>query len=376
MEVLAWRRCKSRDPVDSLLSVTLTTLSTVPFLDSFATWPAHAREMANLHYFALCVLSHVLVLSLLYIRRWQLSHQTSGTPAMIVPATTIKILGFAVAIGTLLLSCHGPDDPLQECGTRVACFFYAFKLLDLALTRSETPPRLLNGSDEGGSAAWAHARHVWLLLTEMRYHAFDIHAAQKGRPTGPGSESLAHRLLPPVVTSVLAYIFPMAGTRCLLLLCVIQNGLEAIHTLLHPGCPDRLFYKPFAAATLGDFWTTHWHASAVFLQTLAYKPGRKLVGRWFGVLTAFALSGVWHGWAAMPLVEDDSAVKLGLQVCLFFFMLGAGTLLERLVWGERQGGWLQRIAVWAWALMWAGFCFRTLECHSRVPLLRDERCRT
>lgn len=328
--------------------------------------------MQSIFIFLLAIGSYVLVLGLLSVRRWQLPRSIPGRHPRTLPASVIKLLGGIVAIATLGLPAHGPDDPLQQCGVRVACFFYAFKLLDLAWMKSEQPPKLLNtnGNDPG------HARYVWLLLTEMRYHAFNIRAVQKTRPAEVFSTrgKLAHRLLPPLVTAGLAYTFPIAETKCLLLLCVIQNALEDLHTLLHPRCPDSLFYKPFTAATLGDFWTMHWHVSAVFLQSLAYKPGRELLGRRFGVLAAFALSGAWHGWASMPLVDDQHAAWLGLQVTTFFVMLGVGSLLERLIWQDRQGGMLQRVSVWTWSVMWAGWCFRTVECHSRIALLKSGEC--
>lgn len=320
--------------------------------------------------YLLCIAAHILVLSLLSARRWHLSTDSGGHHPSLIPSNAIKLSGGVVAMWTLALPYAGPDDPLQQCGARVACFFFAFKLLDLAWTKSEEPPKLLQDRDRGSSGATTRARYVRLLLCEMRYHSFDIRAVQKARPMETASGKLVNTAIPPLVLVTAAYAFPIAETKCALLLCIIQNGLEGVHSLLHPRCPYSLFHRPFAAATLGDFWTLHWHASAVFLQSLAYRPCRKLVGRWFGVLSAFGLSGVWHGWAAAPLVDDERAMRLGLQVCTFFGMLGVGTIVERLVWGDRQGGMLQRVLAWMWALGWAGWCFRTLESHSKIAFLR------
>lgn len=331
-------------------------------------------EMPSVLLHLLCIGSHILVLSLLSVRRWQLSHDPAGGREKTIPPSVIKLLGGIVALATLALPHNGPGDAFQQCGVRVACFFYAFKLLDLAWTKADDPPKLLSASGSNKLRLGEQAEYVWLLLTEMRYSAFNTKAVQKARPAEDGKGTLVHRLLPPLTTISLAYAFPVAETKCLLLLCVIQNALEALHTLLHPWCPSSLFYRPFVAATLGDFWTMHWHASAVFLQSLAYKPGRRLVGRWFGVLAAFALSGAWHGWASMPLVDNEHAMMLGLKVWTFFVMLGVGTLVERIIWQDRQGRIVQRMMVWAWSAGWAGWCLRTLECHSRIAFLRDARC--
>ena len=321
--------------------------------------------------YLLCVVSHIQVLSLLSARRWRLSQSPAVRP---VPPLLINLLGIAVALATLALPYLGPDDPLQQCGVRVACFFYAFKLLDLALTKATNPPTLRNGkpNSTGQADLSLHVKYVWFLLSDMRYRHFNIEVVQKGRPSHREKGRYTFAALTLVACAGAAWKLPIAETKCLLLLCLIQNTLEGLHSLLHPRCPYSLFYRPFAAASLGDFWTTHWHASAVFLQSLAYRPGRKLLGRWFGVLAAFAMSGLWHGWAAAPLVDDEYSVKLGLQVWVFFVMLGVGTLLERLIWQKQQGGILQRVLVWSWALGWAGWCFRTLECHSRIAFLKSK----
>lgn len=321
--------------------------------------------------YLLCVSSHILVLSLLSARRWRLSQSPTAQP---IPPLLINLLGSAVALATLALPYLGPDDPFQQCGVRVVCFFYAFKLLDLALTKASSPPMFRNGdlNSNGPPAFSSHVQYVWFLLTDMRYRHFDIEVIQKGRPSHGEAGRYSISAFTLAACAGAAWKVPIAETKCLLLLCLIQNALEGLHTLLHPWCPYNLFYRPFAAASLGNFWTIHWHASALFLQTLAYRPGGSLLGRWFGVLTAFALSGIWHGWAAAPLVDDEYTVKLGFQVWTFFVMLGVGTLLERLIWQKQQGGILQRVLVWSWALGWAGWCFRTLECHSRVAFLKSE----
>lgn len=318
----------------------------------------------------LCIASHILVLSLLSARRWKLSHFPASRA---VPPWLINLLGVLVALATLALPYNElDDDPLSQCGSRVVSFFYAFKLLDLALTRACEPPKLRESLDhDGRSAAFLHhIKYVWFLLTDMRYHHFDIEVVQKGRPSHRVKRRYFISIISFYILAAAAYYAPIAETKCLFLLWLIQHGLEGLHAVMHPLCPYNLFHMPFLAATLGNFWTTQWHASAVFLQSLAYRPGRKVIGRWLGVLAAFALSGVWHGWATASLVDEELAVKLGLQVAVFFVMLGIGTLLERVIWRDQQGGMLQRVLVWLWALGWAGWCFRTLECHSRIAFLR------
>ncbi|KAK5679882.1 hypothetical protein LTS10_007830 [Elasticomyces elasticus] len=277
-------------------------------------------------------------------------------------------------------------DPLLQCGLRVLCFFYACKLLDLGVVRADKPPtRLLQHGKwtKAGDSQSAPMRtfgdlmsYSWLLLTEMRYRRFDIAVKQKGRPTAPSTESDRKRLMstasPLVVLPALAWLIPSPATRCAVLLLVIQHGLEGVHTLLHPRCPEPIFYRPFVAGSLTEFWSTNWHAGASpFLQSLAYKPARKLTGsRAAGVLAAFCLTGIWHGWASAPISTQPWA--LGTQVWALFVGFGIGCLAEKLVWGEKQGGQLQHVIVWAVSLVGAGMCARTLECTCRYVWVRAQ----
>ncbi|KAK3704708.1 hypothetical protein LTR37_013682 [Vermiconidia calcicola] len=123
---------------------------------------------------------------------------------------------------------------------------------------------------------------------------------------------------------------------------------------------------------MAAFWTVHWHAGAApFLHSLAYSSGRRFVGKWFGVLAAFSLSGVWHGWASAVLVEEPYGLLLGVQVWALFVTMGIVCLAERWIWGEKQGGWVQRIVVWAIAIAGAGQCFRLEVTEPKSSLLGD-----
>ena len=273
-----------------------------------------------------------------------------------------------------------PNDPLAQCGARVVCFFYACKVLDLAIIKANMPPTRLEsgyGSTTRKEPAKVetmmdHLVYAWLLLADMRYYSFDIAAVQKGRQEPVGRlRSIAEPATVTLILAPIAFLLQIPELLCLSLLMFLQANLEGLHTLLHPRCHHALFYKPLSASTMSVFWTTHWHACAnPWLQSLAYQPGKRYVGRWFGVLATFSLSGNWHGWASAALVDDDHAVLLGTQVWMFFVILGVICLGERLIWGKKQGGVLQKIVVWSLALMAAGQCFRTLQRHSKIDLLR------
>ncbi|KAK3112526.1 hypothetical protein LTR53_011109 [Teratosphaeriaceae sp. CCFEE 6253] len=288
----------------------------------------------------------------------------------------VRPLGVLSAATSLLAPyAFANADPLSQCALRVVAFFYACQILPLALTKADTPPtRLLrrppHSRDEGAdpqpaplATARDHAAYVWALLTEMRYRSFDIYVPQPGRTdTSPNPYPRLWTLGPPLLLPALNYLLPLAPLKSALLLLVIQHGLETLHTLLHSSCLEPLFSRPFAAASLGEFWGVRWHASASpFLQALAYKPVRKRTGsRAAGVVATFALTGLWHAYAAAPI--STRPWEVGLLVWTWFVSQGVGCLAERAVWGKRQGGMVQRVCVWAFALGGAGVCWRAAEC--------------
>ncbi len=338
--------------------------------------------------------SYVCVLYLLAYKRSlqppyaHVSKETEGRKAL---QRVVQALAVVSAVAMLSFPHHPwitTTDPFLQSGLRVLCFFYACELLDLGLTKADKPPTRLISKDklddesERQPAPMQTFRdwtvYSWLLLTEMRYRSFDIAVKQKGRPSNVTEAALDRKqhLLwtagPPLLLPALVFLLPSHATKCALLLLVIQYGLEGIHTVLHSRCPEPVFFRPFSAASLSDFWSTNWHAGATsFLQSLAYKPTLKLTGsRPAAVLAAFSLTGVWHGWAVAPV--STRPWLLGMQVTALFVGFGVGCLVERWIWGERQGGSVQRVCVWAYSLIGAGICERTLECSCRYDWLRQD----
>ncbi|KAK3114352.1 hypothetical protein LTR53_007439 [Teratosphaeriaceae sp. CCFEE 6253] len=341
---------------------------------------------------SLGIASHIAVLFLLAFQRglqppYSPSPRIQGNASFrrrlsqIIPPLGILSAGVSVLTPYGITSA----DPLSQCALRVVAFFYACQVLDLALTKAASPPTKLirPGKGDGGAepqpAPMAttrdHASYVWALLTEMRYRSFDIHVPQAGRTTTPDTPD-PHLWIygPLILLPALTYLLPIAPLKSALLLLVIQHSLETLHTLLHPRCPDTLFSRPFSAASLAEFWGERWHASASpFLQSLAYKPVRKRTGsRAMGVLATFALTGLWHAYAAAPISTRPWVV--GVRVWAWFVSQGVGCLVEMAVWGKRQGDWVQRACVWGFALGGAGVCWRAAECSCAYEGLRRWAC--
>ena len=341
--------------------------------------------MTALYQFLACISLHVATVCLLAIRRSQQLQcgQQKSTSWPHISPSIVRCAGTIAAILAIrfpYVVAH--NEPLMQAGLRCVCFFYAGKILDLAITKARTPPSLLhlenNATEdkrETEMETWQGlASYGWNLLAEMRYHGFNIAVEQKGRQ---GPVSRVRSIVEPLVTCLFAgaatFVLQLSELRCLCLLMFLQAGFESLHLLLHPRCSHPLFYKTLSASSMCAFWTTHWHACAnSWLRSLAYRPGRRYVGRWFGVLTTFSMSGIWHGWASAALVDDQHALSLGLQVWAFFVMMSVVCLVERWIWGGRQGGLVQKVIVWGVALLAGGRCFRTLQTHSKIPWLRHD----
>jgi hypothetical protein len=326
-----------------------------------------------------CAALHFATLLAISLRHHALSTSAGQSN---VPPWAIKLSGLAAGGTTFYLPYQYPlDERLLQAVLRVVGFFYGCKLLDLAICRSRTPPQLVETTtnDKKGPAIAdrgnlkLHANYAWLLFTQMRYGSFDIAVKQKDRPPlSQQTHSVGRPALVLVCLSALSYWVPLAEVHCVCLLLLLQVSFETLHTTIHPRCGRTVFYRPFAATSMSDFWSTHWHACAnPFLHSLGYRPGRKLVGRWFGVLNTFSLTGIWHGWCVAGLVAGfDEALVMGIQIWAFFMMMGLIILAERWIWGEKQGGMAQRLIVWCLPILVAGQCLRTLRQQTDVPGLR------
>jgi hypothetical protein len=269
-----------------------------------------------------------------------------------VQAVTI-FSGLTAGIFTLGVPYILPiEDPLVDCPARVVCFFYGCKILDLAAARARQPPVLI---EAGQSIALAtiskRFQYSWLLLTETRYSAFDVAIQQRERMKQTPN---AWTFGPALTVLLLVCLVPSPETKSLMALLVIQAGLESLHALLHPLCPDYLFWQPFAASSLTSFWRTHWHAGAeTFLRSLAYIPGRDVakklgcpqqLARAAGVMAAFNLTGIWHGWATAALATRPWMV--GVRVWGLFVGMGLGVVMEGAMPRRWRGTLPHRLFVW------------------------------
>lgn len=365
------------------VKIGLSLVSTV--LVSCTTFSGARRIVSFLTLLASGVLISVLGVHSLSFVATETSHNASsaksssknalsGNYISTSPVWTTRIVGIVAGIYFLVLPYFIPGGIIGECFGRAFFFACACKILDLTVARAQNPPKLIKNHKTVQTSDENRWRYIRLLLRECRYHSFDIAAVEKRN----GPASTVWTFGPAIVMPLLAYFIPCSETRFLLVLLVIHAGMEGSHAILHPSSSHRLFWQPFAAGSISAFWRTHWQQDAAsFLYSLAYAPARNVVARRFGkragraagVMAAFNLSGIWHGWAAAS--GTTTPWRTGVGMWALFVAHGALCLIEDVIWKDRQGGLLQRVLVWTFAIWSTGIWIRDTEQHLDVPWLRE-----
>lgn len=259
--------------------------------------------------------------------------------------SSTRVTGLLASLFTFAVPLVSPfKGPAADVAIRIPTFFFSCKLLDLAVARARKPPvpRGAEGPEAYyGLVTWrAHTTNAWRLLTEMRYASFDIAVDESAREKGGEMDgaSAAWELIPWLAVP-LAYLFPaVAEAQVVAGLLSLRLGLEGLHSVLHPLCPNPLFCRPFASAGFVEFWTCRWHQGAQpWLYNLGYAPARSVAtkcfgpdaGRAAGVLGAFSLSGIWHAWSGAALTRPEYVWQVSIGLWFLFILQGLGCLVEK-----------------------------------------------
>ncbi|KAG0707884.1 membrane bound O-acyl transferase family-domain-containing protein [Suillus ampliporus] len=132
---------------------------------------------------------------------------------------------------------------------------------------------------------------------------------------------------------------------------VIRAGYEFTAVLCvlifrqHPDQWPPSFGSPWRATSLREFWSRSWHQ--LFRRTFIFLGGYPLsllFGRIGGVMGAFLASGLFHH-VALHAIDPSSEMW---RMLLPFGMMGVGVILERVVVGNKTGGWMG----WMWTMFW------------------------
>lgn len=281
--------------------------------------------------------------------------------------------GLIAGVYVLLLPIASPPENIVlNAFLRASTFFYACMVLDLTVTRASQPPVLRHSQQEMlyGLTDWkAHVEYVWKAFSETRYKSFTIAIDETRRQSTPTPLLWT---CGPLLLLPFTYLFPIAELQVLSGLLLLSLVLEGQHTLCHPRCPNWLFWQPFAAVTITEFWGVRWHKGANnFLHSLGYEPAKRIcskyfgkdVGRAAGVLSAFSLSGIWHAWSGMPLMKNEYVWTGFAALWALFVLQGIAILAESLLlkdekWKRGHRKQLLRALVWLYSVETASVWLR------------------
>lgn len=116
----------------------------------------------------------------------------------------------------------------------------------------------------------------------------------------------------------------------------------------HPDQWPPSFDSPWRSTSLREFWSRRWHQwfRRLFIFLGGY-PLSLLFGRVGGVIGAFLTSGFFHHLALLAIDPSSEMWRMLLP----FGMMGAGVIIERVVAGNKTGGWMG----WIWTMCWLMF---------------------
>jgi hypothetical protein len=263
------------------------------------------------------------------------------------------VLALANAAYALLLPVYLLTPyPFWNVLLRLPYGYLAMKVLDLVVARSNDPP-ILKDQGKLPTTFRDQLRYAFLLTQQTRYESFNISTT---KPVKNPPSIVQHLVI--YATILLFNIFlPIPEVKVSFVLISIYTLFELGHSILRPNSISPLFNRPFLSPTLGHFWSRGWHSIILSpLNSLAFDPASKLGGRPASVFAAFTLSGIWHGWAVIPV----GGYALAWKVCMVFVMQAAWIMTEYAIWG-REKPFVRRVAAWGWSIAWAGWALRSWE---------------
>jgi len=164
----------------------------------------------------------------------------------------------------------------------------AMKAIDIIFLRS--PPKMRNNKLQ---TLRDRHRYAIYLLTEFRYQSFDISIHKTPREQTPWYELLVFLLLGHLPGPFLKY------RQAVLVIPYMVIIMDGIRYLIFPKSPP-LFTSFWKSKSYAEQFNTSWHQLLRSpLMSIGYYPLARF-GRPFGLMGAFLVSGIAHGYASFP----------------------------------------------------------------------------
>lgn len=248
-------------------------------------------------------------------------------------AASILVLGMA-----WVLPLSAPAVPLLRAVLAAVAILALVKVLQLSL--------------QPESDRWAPLKRLWHGLAP-----FDVADTERVAPTLDKKLLLAialHAALALLALLGLLYLprEPGIGTNLARLglgITLAYSGMETISEtirllhLLAGIAVSPIQRNPILAQSIREFWSERWNLPVNgWLESLVFRPMNARFGPGTGVMAAFTVSGLLHGWMFLVSIGIVGAV----MACAFFVFNGMLVLVETMFRLRQVAQWKRR----AWTL--------------------------
>jgi len=220
------------------------------------------------------------------------------------------------------------------------------------------------------------------LTYELRYEAFTPNPIRIPNPP-PFHEptELLHHILFYIGLSLLPIPQSLPPVRAIKLLLYIYILWTAAHLPFRTATTAPFFAPLYTADSLADFWNGNvWHVAFQSpCQSIAYMPVQTVlrriginrkIARGFGVIAAFGLMGVFHGYVGYPVMVN---VREGCtRVISFFVINGFATVVEDALWGRKKTR-LRAALAWTFEITIASWAVSNIEFPLELWIINDPK---
>ncbi|KAF3910007.1 hypothetical protein AA313_de0202320 [Arthrobotrys entomopaga] len=297
----------------------------------------------------------LLSLALLYIANYNVVAR-NGTLFIITSLLTLVSLVFSHFYATV--DCR-PFLALRNFGL----FCCVMKSLDMLFRHFQNDSLKWKLPNKDAISPPLYQQAFWMTF-ELRYEDFTPNPVRLKIPAPfhEPTQLLYHTLFYLAVAygPISQALPPVKAVKLLLQIYILWT---AAHLPFRLSNTAPFFAPLYKADSLVDFWNGNvWHVAFQSpCQSIAYVPIQKVlktigipkpIARGFGVIGAFTLMGIFHGYTGWSVMRD---IAEGWTKVIGFFMInGIATVFEDLIWGRKKS-WLRTALAWVFEIALASW---------------------
>ncbi|KAL0954791.1 hypothetical protein HGRIS_003739 [Hohenbuehelia grisea] len=249
------------------------------------------------------------------------------------------------------------DETTQSISIKQACFDAGDLILNLRgigwdwSIGLQVPPEWRTTSSITTFLAQTFASFVFHLVAFDHLH-FTIQSFSPSTIGAACGGTIFDASLPPVQRYLRSsFISFLSGLTIYSAIQLVYDLCTMIGLLVYRQTPAQwppLFYQPWKATSLNEFWALRWHQ--LFRDQFISCGGRillLLLGRPGAVMGVFFMSAVLHHFGTWGMGRGVDFASIGG----YFLLMGVGVILEGF-WKKLTGNRVQGLVGWIWTISW------------------------